>query len=322
MNNLIVMIIPITQSCFLGLFDEKTKNPEASNGALLIEQEWETLITPAPTIVWLLAQLMSVLSQKDFSLVNATPIGGFKHITNPESYRATTIQLSSLVARAFIGAQENMQTVSLSMEQVPGRLRQALQVVDLENKTTAAKWMPVAISRVISLIEKSQATVQRNSNAFHDVSCLLGELTQTTVARDTKQKEELDEVVQRRRDTANRVEFQRKELKKMQDLLKKIAAEVRKRQAAYDRAVDDIPTGAEAAFLSIGQFFVNIFSNIASIFTGNGLAGWKEVGDEERYDLCFQFFMFFVLCLYTAATNMNWYGKQLRRNVAGKLLIN
>ena len=54
---------------------------------------WEHFLVPAPMTIAFLGQVMLISTYKDFPLDTNTPIGGFKLLRNPKSFRASVLQV-------------------------------------------------------------------------------------------------------------------------------------------------------------------------------------------------------------------------------------
>lgn len=85
-------------------FVDANSGQDKSETALLMMSSsinWADFLTPAPMCIALLGQLMLISTEKDFSLKKQEPLGGFKNMKYPESFRASLVQVSNAGWRAF-----------------------------------------------------------------------------------------------------------------------------------------------------------------------------------------------------------------------------
>jgi len=79
-----------------------TKDELAQHTAIAnLDQPWDTLFVQAPVVISLLGQLTVISGQVDFGLDISPPVGGFKHVRQPSSFRAILSQVGHDAWHAF-----------------------------------------------------------------------------------------------------------------------------------------------------------------------------------------------------------------------------
>lgn len=239
--------------------------------ALKIVMEFRDLLLPAPATVLLIGQLVAFSANRDFSLEPGAPVGGFRHIKNPDSFRATLVQISNTAARAFINGQSNMLTIHESVRTIPGRLKRAIGYVDSGNKDLVNYFLPIMLQNIKSAAEKCQRAAHRNAASFMNVADLLHEVSQSLTHSQSTHEESLQQLKRTQRITAEKMKLSKREAERLQKELQQVSASVQKYDQEYAKALRDIPTGFEALFYSFvrcfGEAIVNVVSAVPNWLT-------------------------------------------------------
>ncbi len=120
---------------------------------IVIDSQWEELITAGPVTINLLGQLIILSSSHDIDLKESQPNYEFIYMKHPQSFSATLIQISNEGWEAFFNAHTNMDRIQSYMKQIPGHVQTSLKLY--------AKGTPRLIQR---LLPKSLANIERIGN--------------------------------------------------------------------------------------------------------------------------------------------------------------
>lgn len=257
-----------------------------SSAIIVLQPSWENLITSAPAVVAILGSLMVASTRADFSLERSKPIGGFKYITNPSSFRATLVQISNEGWDAFHEAHVNMDKIQLYMEQVPNRIKSALRIVDRDVKQIK-RLLPIPMKSIKEMAYKSAGLADATHKGFMNIMLLLGEVIKvTTNQRGIHSRELLDVQYQLEASLAAS-----ERMKDIRDKLEKKAAEfekdVHRYQKEYKDAMDDIPTGWNAILKQLAYAGVGFLKGFTdSLFGGSqrGAAATQETDVDDKLD--------------------------------------
>jgi len=117
---------------------------------IVIDSQWEELISAGPVTINLLGQLIILSSSHDIDLQESQPNYKFNYMKHPQSFSATLIQISNECWEAFLNAHTNMDRIQSYMKQIPGHVQTSLKLF--------VKGTPRLIKR---LLPKSLANIER-----------------------------------------------------------------------------------------------------------------------------------------------------------------
>jgi len=146
--------------------------------ALAPYANWVQQITPVPMAVASLAQL-AVLSTAhvDFKLIQ--PVGGFKSIKYPDSFKASLMQVSNEGYEAFNLSHIAMDEIRLTTLNIPGDMKMAVEILikgtDREVEVNLAKVLNSIESAADTCLERSNDVVAK----YESVRKLVDELLET-----------------------------------------------------------------------------------------------------------------------------------------------
>lgn len=237
--------------------------------SLEADTPWENFIMPGPTVISLLGQLMVLSGKVDFSLAENSPNRTFQYIRNPTSFRATLVQVSNDGWSAFINAHKNMDKIQLYMTQIPDHVKTALKILLQASPQLIKRLLPDTLSQIKDIGNVCVQLSAETETKFNNVMLLLGEILEATeVSRGGYDAKLLAAQVE-----LNTSVVQKQHLENIGEELRKRQAdidnEVKKYQAAYEKALREIPTGWKA----IAMDFVRAGANLLNFFTGGGGSG-------------------------------------------------
>lgn len=99
-----------------------------------------------PTVVMLLGSLMSL--RRDFSPEDVAPVGGFKCIKHPLSYRASALEVSNRCTESFLLADSGTLQIEKNMEVVPISLRRMTSYLKPGKERLAQKYVPIKLKHL------------------------------------------------------------------------------------------------------------------------------------------------------------------------------
>ncbi|XDV52370.1 hypothetical protein PO909_021104 [Leuciscus waleckii] len=173
---------------------------------------WEEYLTPAPLSIAILGELAFISSSTDFSINKTPPIGGYKYIKHPDSFRACLMQVCDSDWGAFNEAHKNMDQIRLHTANVPGYMKTAVKILFLGDEVIEAL-LPDQLENIKVIADKCLQLSDSTEKCFSDVINTIQELLEMAIeqtraqlnkARETyekcvenleKNQKELDEIM-------------------------------------------------------------------------------------------------------------------------------
>lgn len=220
---------------------------------------WGQFLTPIPKCLGVLATLLMTAGQTDdFSLSyeNKAPIGGYRYMQNPHSFRQTLLQISQGSYEAFLTAHSNMNKIRLSMKTIPDYLKMAINILVTGNTTLIQQQIQPPLEIVKTSIEDNLAWSSEMVDRFDKLSNLTDEIRLAAVA---SSKDRTD----RRMELVDQQETKKLTADNHKQLINNLDQSINKDFSRHFQAVDDLveahksmPTAIESFFMDVGAFFV------------------------------------------------------------------
>uniref|UniRef100_A0A915L3X4 Uncharacterized protein n=1 Tax=Romanomermis culicivorax TaxID=13658 RepID=A0A915L3X4_ROMCU len=230
---------------------------------------WENFLSPAPTVITLLGQLMVLSTTIDFPLNEQTPIGGFKYVRNPGSFRASLVQISNDGWSAFHTAHKNMDKIQLYMQQIPSHVKTALKLIVGASPPVLRRMLPITLESIRDIGTSCVQLAIDTEHKYLDVMLLQGEILEATLVSKNIHDERLESVKQETKELNIRKESLSRVTQDLKNHQEKVEADVKKYQTAFDKAIKDIPTGWKAIAQDLCRAAVDII-RLAPNFMGGG----------------------------------------------------
>merc|ERR1712038_641363 len=222
-------------------------------------------ILPAPLAINLLSQIILIAadSKTDFE-----PVCGnqdCKHLTHPESFKTSLLQLSHSAFDAFNTAHVNMDVIDRNMRHLPTEVRSTLIMLLTDSERTIKLLLPDKLSELRRIAKSSRDRAHENVVMFNKTSGILAELIEggqhaQKNNKDEKAKKELEIMA-----AEEQKKFFEEQKKKAEDQKKELKEKIVKFEAAYNKAIKDIPTGTQLMTQHFTEQVLGALGDVISI---------------------------------------------------------
>ncbi|CAF5045436.1 unnamed protein product, partial [Rotaria sp. Silwood1] len=145
----------------INLFDSTIDEPIEYQPDL--ENEWEDLMDAGPASINLLGSVMAIASRKDFPLKTDF---NYTLVKYPESFQATLMQVSHDMYRALYGAHTSMESIQVSMRQIPTLLKTAIKLITQASTVLNKALLPRTLANIGRYANESAAVARASLERF------------------------------------------------------------------------------------------------------------------------------------------------------------
>ncbi|CAF0794059.1 unnamed protein product [Rotaria sp. Silwood1] len=220
----------------INLFDSTIDEPIEYQPDL--ENEWEDLMDAGPASINLLGSVMAIASRKDFPLKTDF---NYTLVKYPESFQATLMQVSHDMYRALYGAHTSMESIQVSMRQIPTLLKTAIKLITQASTVLNKALLPRTLASIGRYANESAAVARASLERFEYLQVLLHEVLEVTTLTNSDNKETAEKL-------AAEAEDIRKEKKEMDNVIADITAQyetarknLEKTRQDYHNAMKNVP---------------------------------------------------------------------------------
>ncbi|XP_035283600.1 uncharacterized protein LOC118232631 isoform X2 [Anguilla anguilla] len=232
-----------------------TKAAECREDTKLLMQpyaNWEEYLTPAPMSIAILAELIFISSNTDFSIRKGGPEGGFKYIKYPDSFRACLMQVCNSGWRAFNDAHKNMDQIRLYTNNVPKYINLAVKILLQDDDNLVQTMLPDQLDNISNIADECVNLAQSTEKRFTDVIELIQELLETCTSAKQVYGNELEEVRKKISENELRKAAAEEATKRAEQAYKNMNQQLKEAQESFKSAMDSMPSGWDM----IGMNFV------------------------------------------------------------------
>ncbi|XP_051868629.1 uncharacterized protein LOC127568664 isoform X2 [Pristis pectinata] len=246
-----------------------TKAEELRRDSQLLMQpyaNWEEFLTPAPTAIAILGQLITISSARDFPVNGHCPERRFQHIKYPESFRACLMQVSNQGWRTFNLAHKNMDQIRLHSQSVPEHTRAAVRTLLQGDRQMLAGLLPRQLGSIRTVAQECGQLAGEVEGAFLAITDLLHELLEACTSAEGAFETEAEgarralEEAERRRAT---VEAERT---RAEEYFTRMTREVDEAQHSYRSAVERAPSEWGVVGMLAVENSINALGSLVSGF--------------------------------------------------------
>ncbi|CAF1509642.1 unnamed protein product [Didymodactylos carnosus] len=167
----------------------------------------------------------------------------FKYIRHPQSYRTTLIQIANDGWEAFSQAHSSMNTIQLFMTQIPRHIKTSLKILVSASPRLLERMLIQSLNDIDQIGRECSKLASNTHDQFVSVMQLLGEVIEMTVLTQSVNMQKL----QAAEIELNVSRIAQQQQKQISDIVQKhysgAQESVRKAQAAYIKALEELPTG-------------------------------------------------------------------------------
>ncbi|CAF3022914.1 unnamed protein product [Rotaria socialis] len=242
-----------------------------------IDASWEQCMIVAPVTIQLMGQLLIVASTKDVSLL--APDRKFTYIRNPESLRATLLQVAHEGYNAFLSGHSTMNVIQLRMIQIPKHIKTALKILGGNfPRRVLTRLLPQVLGSIEETGKECVTLTNATKNQFTRVMELVQEVIRTTAATQSVHESKVEENEREMAILRSLKADLEKEEKFRAKLYKDATDTADRAEATYSKALNDIPTGMGALLKDFARGILKLANTVAeagaAVLTGqNGRVG-------------------------------------------------
>jgi len=260
-----------------------TKSSEVKDEMLMImgpHQNWEQYLVPAPYTVKILANILRISLNQDFSLENKPPKGGFKKMKHPGSFRASLVQVAGDGYKAFNTAQKSMDEIRLKCHQMPDDFKEALGILFHGSPEDVEDMLHIPLGKIEEAAHSCKTLAEEVGDRFDDVQDLTQELLEVCTSNQGHYEDAAKQAEARARIKAKRMERLKKREKMQEEQFEKMKKDLDTADERYKEAMDSIPGGWEV----IGMNFVDgLLKTVNNVLDPIGtIAGYFEDDDDDE----------------------------------------
>ncbi|KAI7789373.1 uncharacterized protein LOC130550271 [Triplophysa rosa] len=241
---------------------------------------WEEYLTPAPLSIAILGELVYISSSDDFSLNKNPPVGGYKYIKYPDSFRACLMQVCNSGWRAFNEAHKSMDQIRLHTYQVPQYMKNVVKILFEGTDEVVQACLPGHLENISNIADECVRLSGETEKQFTYVINIIQELLEACVNAKQFYGEEWKELMQKQEEAKLREKSAQEANTRTQTAMIKLEKELEQAQHNYQKAMDSLPTGWEM----IGMDFVKaITQSITCLVDGVTCAVSNRVSKKYSY---------------------------------------
>ena len=203
--------------------------------------EWGQYLIPVPTCLGVMSTLtLSASLTTDFRLDEIKPIGGFKYMKHPKSFRRSLLQVSQESYRAFVIAHTNMDKIRISTDTVPGYTKAAIKILSTGNFGLITNMLNLPLNILKTIISDNVKWSMEVGKSFERLANLTEEVHLTAVSSFNFKKTEEEKL--KTKGLASKLQFD-----SLQQLVNNVESQLKSDAILQTRTIDEM----KAAFNSI-----------------------------------------------------------------------
>lgn len=238
---------------------------------LLSYSNWENYLTPAPMSIAILGELVFLSSKTDFSINKNSPIGGFKYMRYPESFRACLMQVCNSGWWAFNEAHKNMDQICLHTARIPDYTKRAVKILFQDNDEFINAHLPGQLKNIKIISEECFKLSVETEDHFKTVLNSIQELLMACMDSKTVYGNEREEIRRTLEEAKMREKSAQETKRRTEQAMRDIDKDLERARENFQKAVDSLPTGWNLVGMEIVggifQSFNTLLNGLASFVT-------------------------------------------------------
>merc|ERR1712212_323660 len=245
---------------------------------------WAQYLIPAPMTVKVLAKILYVSMERDFSLEESAPRDGFQFIRFPQSFRASLVQVAGEGHVAFTVAHGSMDKIRLLMHEMPKHFKNAMKILFLGDTYDLENVLPTQLTAMKDSATACNIEAQKTKTKFDNVADLLRELLVVcTASKSSYEKKLLIAQIARKRNMKKKADYEKRVAEKNATMImmKKVQDDARKE---WKDSVESVPKGNDVMALYYQEAQTLAYSGFMKILTfgqAKTIGGEEPTSDEE-----------------------------------------
>ncbi|XP_063445022.1 uncharacterized protein LOC134725275 [Mytilus trossulus] len=226
---------------------------------------WDRFLTPAPSAIAILGELLLISTKTDFTLTEHMPAEGFQYIKYPDSFRACLVQVSNSGWNAFNEAHTSMDQIRLMSGNVDSHIKDSVRLLMAGSPKEVEKMLPLSLKNVEQIADDSLQLAENIEKKFLFVMHLTEELleastnTKSVYDRKANNTATLIQVAELEQTRAEEAKKERQ--KRYENMVK----QVNKAQDEYTEAIKDMPGSGQLLGLSFAEGMVDSVKSIVGL---------------------------------------------------------
>ncbi|KAI6658001.1 hypothetical protein LOD99_15716 [Oopsacas minuta] len=208
-------------------------------------------IIEAPISIALLGQIMLVSTHEDFSLITK-PLAGsdkeylfskksdFKHISHPESFRASLLQVYNAGFRAFLGAHSNMDKIMLSCDHIGEHIDAITECITKGDNSDIEMFVPISLESLKATAKKCTDWSREIKEGFYNALKLLEEIDLACQITQKTNKDQIAKFVKHKAEVDEEKELIERKKKERENKIKEIEEERIRRKEEFEKNQKEI----------------------------------------------------------------------------------
>lgn len=234
---------------------------------------WEDFLVPTPMCICLLGELMIISTASDFSLDKNPPKDGFKLIKYPNSFRACLMQVANLGWTAFNEANKNMDQIRLLSANVPGHLKEAVDILLKAEDYELEDMLPIPLNAIQETADECLNLATSVEQKFVAVMDLTAELLEACVSAKGSYEQEYKEVEIAREIASENKRTAEEQKKLSKQAYDRMAKSVDDAEKAFKDATESMPSGWDICAMNTVEGITNAFTTgISGVFSALTMA--------------------------------------------------
>ncbi|CAF4699342.1 unnamed protein product [Rotaria socialis] len=251
-----------------------------------IDYPWQQFVSAGPMAINILGQLIVISSKTDFSFRDSNQNYQFKYMRHPQSFRATLIQIANDGYEAFSEAHSSMNQIQIYMSLIPGHVKTSLRILVSASPRLLERLLVPSLNNIDRIGRECSRLASNTHNQFVNVMQLLGEVIEVTTLTQGIHVQKLKDVEIELNISRVMEKQQQQIIETVQKHYNEAQASVREAQAAYTKALKDLPTGWNKILQNFVQAIIDVARDVvpvlitggASLVTGQQIQGPQGSG--------------------------------------------
>ncbi|XP_067291784.1 uncharacterized protein [Pseudorasbora parva] len=206
---------------------------------------WEEYLAPAPLSIAILGELVFISAKADFSINDKPPIGGYKFIKHPDSFRSCLMQVCNSGWWAFNEAHKNMDLIRFHTARVPDYMKTAVKILFQGDDEVVKVHLPKQLENIIVVADECVVLSEATVNRFAEVINTTGELLRVCMSAQNSYEEELEETKKKLEEAELREKSAQEAKKRTAKIMSDMEKEMKEARGQYQNAMDSIPSAWE-----------------------------------------------------------------------------
>uniref|UniRef100_A0A8C4RZN1 Uncharacterized LOC114653828 n=1 Tax=Erpetoichthys calabaricus TaxID=27687 RepID=A0A8C4RZN1_ERPCA len=226
---------------------------------------WEEFLVPGPLSIAILGELVFISSNDDFSINKSPPIGGFKYIRYPDSFRACLMQVSNNGWVAFNEAHKNMDQIRLHSGNVPSYMKMAVKTLMQGNPDIVKALLPGQLKNIDDIATECTRLAMTTEEKFMGVILLIQEMLEACMNAKQFYEEDLKNIKMKLEEAKIKEKTAKLAEELSQQNLDRLSKQLDEAQDQFKTSMDSLPSGWDL----IGMNFVEgITESVSNLVTG------------------------------------------------------